>query len=216
MKRPNIRKLMLIVSMLLFPVTLYYLSPVLIINGAFSHVANGSFFVFCGMLVLSVPFGRFFCGYLCPAGGIQECAYTVNDKVRSGKGDIVKYIIWTLWLTAVIVCYIINGINSADPFYKTEHGISVTNIQSYIIYYGIISLVLIPSVIGGKRTFCRCFCWMAPFMITGTKLRRAARLPGLHIGAADGCIGCGKCSRSCPMGIDVKSAAVTGSIDSAE
>ncbi len=217
MKRQNIRKLLLIISMLLFPVTIYYLSPYLIIRAAFEHIANGSFIVFCGMFVLSIPFGRLFCGYLCPAGGLQECAYAVNNKVCSKKLDILKYIIWGLWFTAVVLCYVINGgVISVDPFYMTEHGISISEIGGYIIYYGIICLVLIPCVIGGKRTFCRRFCWMAPFMITGSKIRRKAHLPGLHIGAKEGCIGCGKCNKVCPMGIDVKNAATSGSIDSAE
>ena len=217
MKRQNIRKLLLLISMLLFPITLYYLSPVLILNAAFRNIMNGSFITFCCMFLLSIPFGRLFCGYICPAGGIQECAYAVNDKVCSNKFDKLKYIIWALWLTAVIVCYIINGgIKTADPLFMTANGISVTDIQSYIIYYGIICLILIPCLIGGKRAFCRRFCWMSPFMAAGSRLRRIAHLPGLHISAESGCAGCGKFSKICPMGIDVKTAAEKGSIDSAE
>ncbi len=34
MKRQNIRKLLLIISMLLFPITIWYMSPYLIIQGA--------------------------------------------------------------------------------------------------------------------------------------------------------------------------------------
>ncbi|MCM1194045.1 MAG: 4Fe-4S binding protein [Acetatifactor muris] len=29
---------------------------------------------------MSIPFGRLFCSYLCPAGGLQECAFAVNEK----------------------------------------------------------------------------------------------------------------------------------------
>ncbi len=217
MKRQNIRKLLIITAMLLFPIVLYYMSPVLIINAAFHHIMNGSFIVFCGMFILSIPFGRLFCGYFCPAAGVQECLYGVNDKVCSSKADILKYIIWGIWFTAVVVCFITNGgIAEIDPFFMTDHGISVAAVQDHIIYYGILCLIVIPCIIGGKRAFCRRICWMAPFMIIGSRIWRKAHLPGLHIAAKDGCVGCDRCSKACPMGIDVKKAAITGSIDSAE
>ncbi len=80
MKRQKIRKLLLILSLLLFPVTLYYFSPALIFEAGMKGIINGSFLVFAAMFVLSVPFGRIFCAYLCPAGGLQECVFAVNDK----------------------------------------------------------------------------------------------------------------------------------------
>lgn len=42
MKRQNIRKLILIISMLLFPVTIWYMSPYLIIQGAMEGIVTGS------------------------------------------------------------------------------------------------------------------------------------------------------------------------------
>ena len=79
MKRQRIRKLLITISLLLFPITLYYFSPALIINAGLNGVINGSFIVFAMMFLLSIPFGRFFCAYLCPAGGLQECAFAIND-----------------------------------------------------------------------------------------------------------------------------------------
>lgn len=99
MNRQQIRKLFLIASLLLFPITLYYFSPALIINAGLQGIINGSFIVFVLMLILSVPFGRFFCGYLCPAGGLQECAFLINGKSpRQGWKNYIKYIIWGVWL----------------------------------------------------------------------------------------------------------------------
>lgn len=80
MKRQQIRKLLLIISLLLFPITLYYFSPVLIINAGLNGIINGSFIVFAFLFLLSIPFGRLFCSYLCPAGGLQECVFAVNEK----------------------------------------------------------------------------------------------------------------------------------------
>lgn len=207
MKRQKIRKLLLILSLLLFPVTLYYFSPALIFDAGMKGFINGSFLVFMAMFVLSIPFGRLFCAYLCPAGGLQECVFIVNDKLpKQGWRNKIKYVIWSVWILAVVICYISNKKElKIDFWFETEHGISVSGIQSYVIYYGILCLILIPALLSGKRAFCHYFCWMAPFMVLGTKLRRLLHLPGLHVKvkAKQNCISCGKCSRSCPMGIDI-------------
>lgn len=220
MKRQKIRKLLIIISLLLFPVTLYYFSPVLIINAGLNGIINGSFIIFILMFLLSIPFGRFFCAYLCPAGGLQECIFAVNDrKPKQGWKNYIKYIIWAVWLSVVIFCYFYNRkIVAIDFLFETENGISVSSIQSYVIYYGIICLIIVPSILFGKRVFCHYFCWMAPFMVLGTKLRRILHLPGLHIKAKekDKCISCGKCNRVCPMGLDVTEMVKNGRINSSE
>lgn len=220
MKRQRLRKLLLIASLFLFPITLYYFSPALIINAGLKGIINGSFIVFVLMFVLSIPFGRLFCAYICPAGGLQECAFSVNEKLpKQGWRNYIKYIIWIIWLSSVIICYFQHGkVVEMDFLFETENGISVTSIQSYIIYYGIVCLVFIPSVLCGKRVFCHYFCWMAPFMVLGTILRKLMHLPGVHIKAKekDKCISCSKCNKVCPMGIDVENEIKNDVIDDLE
>ena len=80
MKRQQIRKLLLITSLLLFPITLYYFSPALIINAGLNGIINGSFIVFVLIFLMSFLFGRLFCSNFCPAGGLQECIFAVNEK----------------------------------------------------------------------------------------------------------------------------------------
>lgn len=207
MTRQRIRKLFLTISLLLFPITLYYFSPALIINAGINGIINGSFIVFVLMFLFSIPFGRLFCAYLCPAGGLQECAFSTNEKKpKQGWLNYIKYAIWGIWLIVVAFCYFYSGkIVAIDFFFETEKGISVSSFQSYIIYYGIVCLIFIPSILFGKRAFCHYFCWMAPFMVLGIKLRRFLHLPGIHIKTSETgkCISCGKCNKVCPMGIDV-------------
>ena len=220
MKRQQIRKLLLITSLLLFPITLYYFSPALIINAGLNGIINGSFIVFVLMFLVSIPFGRLFCSYFCPAGGLQECAFTVNEKKpKQGWRNYIKFVIWGMWLIIVVLCYFHRGkIIAIDFLFETENGISVSSVQSYIIYYGIICLIFIPSILFGKRIFCHYLCWMAPFMILGIKLRRFLHLPGIHIRAIkkDNCVSCGKCNKACPMGIDAMKEIKHGIISSQE
>ncbi len=206
MKRQNARKLILISSMLLFPITIYYLSPYLIIQGAIEGIINGSFIVFVIMLLSSIFLGRLFCGYLCPAGGIQECAVLINDKSpKQGWRNNIKYAIWMIWIIAIIICFIFRKKELAvDFFYQTDHGISISNIYGYIIYYGVVCLIFIPAVLFGKRIFCHYFCWMAPFMVIGSKLGNMLHIKGLRLSAdKNACVSCHKCDRSCPMSLKV-------------
>lgn len=206
MKRQNLRKLLLIISLLLFPVTIWYMSPYLIIRGAMEGIVSGSFIVFVCMLLGSIFFGRIFCGWLCPMGGLQECLCSVNERTpKQGWRNYIKIAIWIIWIAGVILCFVFRKQEiTIDFFYMTDHGISITEIYNYVIYYGVIFLVLIPAVLFGKRVFCHYFCWMAPFMIIGIKIRQVLHLPGLHVRLEEKeCISCGKCNKSCPMGLNV-------------
>lgn len=206
MKRQKIRTLVLIISMLLFPITIWYMSPYLIMQGAMEGIMTGSFIVFTLMLFGSVFFGRLFCSFICPMGGMQECLFAVNGNLpKQGWKNNIKYVIWTVWILAVHVCFLFRKEDiTIDFFYMTDHGISIAQIYNYVIYYGVIFLVLIPSVLFGKRVFCHYFCWMAPFMVIGTKIRNLLHLPGIHIVSEQKkCISCKICNQNCPMGLNV-------------
>lgn len=213
MKRQTVRKAMLLISLLLFPITMWYFSPYLIIQAASEHILNGSFIVFCLMFVCSMFIGRVWCGYLCPAGGLQECALSVNDKPsKQGWRNKIKFVIWAIWILAVVVTFILGKNNvTINFFYMTDHGVSITEIYNYIIYYGVIFLLLIPALIHGRRTACHYICWMAPFMIIGSKVGQFLHVPQLHIEANKSkCISCKICSRVCPMGLDVEKMVAEG------
>jgi len=78
--RQKIRKALLLVSFLLFPVTINYFSPYIIMDGASQGIIAGSFITFTLLFFVSLFFGRAFCGWVCPGAGIQEWCFAVNDK----------------------------------------------------------------------------------------------------------------------------------------
>ena len=150
--RQKIRRFTLLISFILFPITIWYFSPYLIIQGFSEHVMNGSFFVFMLMFILSMFLGRVWCGYLCPTGGLQECVQRINEKpAKQGKRDRIKFVIWIIWMTAVVVTFIL-GKNKVtiNPFYMTDHGISISSINNYVVYYGVVLIVVAPALIHGK------------------------------------------------------------------
>lgn len=215
----KLRKFTLIFSMLLFPNTIWYFSPYLIFMAAFEHIINGSFITFTLMFIFGMFFGRLWCGFFCPTGGMSECFETFSPKEpKQGWQNYIKYGIWIIWVSGIVVCHILGkGKYTIQPFFMTDHGISISNIYSYVIYYGIVLLFLIPAIVHGKRANCHYICWMAPFMILGYKFGKLIHLHQLKIKAkTENCISCGMCRKVCPMSVDIKTQVQQGEIKTAE
>ncbi len=205
-KRQNVRKALILVSFLLMPVTLYYMSPALVIMGAAAGIITGSFVVFGLQFVSSLLLGRAFCGWVCPAAGLQEACFAVTDRrARGGKLDWIKYLIWVPWIAIIVVTTVhAGGLRRIDFLYQTTGGISVAQPAAYWVFYTVVGLITVLALTAGRRAFCHYACWMAPFMVIGTAARNAVRWPALHLRSdRSKCIECKKCTRDCPMSLHV-------------
>jgi ferredoxin-type protein NapH len=70
--RQRIRKALVILAFLSFPITMNFLSPYVIIDGAMSGIVNGSLVMFGLMFVSSLFLSRAWCGWVCHGAGMQE------------------------------------------------------------------------------------------------------------------------------------------------
>jgi polyferredoxin len=211
--RQRTRKALLLVTFLLFPIGMNYLSPYVIIDGASQGILNGSAVVFGSMFVSALLVGRLWCGWLCPAGAIQELGFPINDRAVNGrKLDWIKWLIWVAWLGGIVwMLALAGGYHRVDLALDTQGGISVAGapdrpiIIAYVIYYFVLALMIVPGLILGRRAACHSLCWMAPFMILGRKLRNTLAWPSLRLQAqAAACRDCKICNTNCPMSLDVK------------
>ena len=61
------------------------------------------------------------------------------------------------------------------------NGVSVYDAQSLFVLVFFVGLIASLSMALGKRAFCHYGCWMAPFMVVGTKVKDAVGWPSLHL-----------------------------------
>lgn len=213
----SIRRFLVVLSALLFPVTMLYFSPGMVFKGARLGVLSGSYFTFAALFISALAFGRAWCGWLCPVAGFSCMLHTVNGKAYcTPKAKQLKYIIWVLWLIAIagVAVFIGGGYHAIDLLLGTERGISIHNISLMAVYYIVLGVIVSSSLLLGRRGFCHTLCWMAPFMVFGRKLGNALRLCSLRLVANIGtCSGCGRCEKLCPMGLPLKSMLASGNLE---
>jgi polyferredoxin len=207
MNRQRIREALVIFSFLLLPVTFAYISCPIIVKGASEGVITGGLIVFTLLFLSSLFFGRLWCGWLCPAGGLQEIYAHINNKnISINKLNWLKYLMFILIIFVPLISAIrsAGGLTTIDFFYNTHHGISIEQPGAYTIFLAQITFITAFSLLAGRRGFCRYFCPIAVIMIITRTIRNLIRWPALHLAAdATLCTNCRKCSKSCPTGLDV-------------
>ncbi len=108
--RQRIRKALVILSFLTFPVTMNFLSPYVIIDGAQQGIVSGSLVMFGLMFVSALFLGRAWCGWVCPGGGMQEIVEPVNRRaVKPVKIDWIKWLIWVPWVSIIVWLFVRAG-----------------------------------------------------------------------------------------------------------
>jgi len=210
--RQRIRRALVLVTFLSFPITMNFLSPYVIIDGAMNGVVNGSLIMFGLMFLSSLLLGRAWCGWVCPGAGMQEMVEPVNNKLVDGaRLDWIKWLIWIPWLSLIVwLANRAGGYQHVNLFYHTQNGISVAGTPerpifiAYIIYYAVIALFVGLAAFVGRRAGCHTICWMAPFMMVGRWIRNRFAWPSLKLAAdASACSDCKTCTKNCPMSLDV-------------
>jgi len=138
------------------------------------------------MLLLSLLFGRFYCGYLCPAGAVQEVAYLAPVPKMVIKQKALQTAVRLLVLAAVLVAAFAFSFSLLSLFGIADFFLLTVSAAS-AIFAGIVLLSLVLY-----RPFCRFAC---PF---GAIVQGPAAASALKIRRTDACIDCGRCEKACP------------------
>ncbi len=204
--RQRLRRASIIFSFVLLPVTFVYISCPIITQGASEGIVTGGLIVFTLIFISSLFLGRLWCGWICPAGGLQEIYFQINNRrIKAGRLNLLKYLVFlAIFIPLILAVRSAGGFTTVNPFYYTEHGISIAKEGAYTIFYAQITFITIFAILAGKRGFCHYFCPIAVIMIIGRKIRNLIGWPALHLSAdPNRCADCGKCAENCPMGLDV-------------
>ncbi len=163
-RRQRIRLAVLLISLLLFPVTMNYLSPYVIIDAASQGITNGSLVAFGLLFLSSLLLGRLWRAWVCPGAGLQRVCFGVNDgPARGGRFDWIKWAIWIVWIGVIaLLATPAGGYRTVNVLHLTDSGISVDEPSGPIKYYFVAGLIL--AFTAGRRALCHYGCWMAPFM----------------------------------------------------
>lgn len=195
----------------LFILTLHSIRSVYraLISGTFSLSAQGPALVtLLAVISVTVFFGRFFCGYLCAFGSMQELFGFLARKLKikqikvGEKTDKVlkafKYpilaalfILWTLDIaTEKFSPWNVFGIYSS---YK-----GWSDLSGLLSFGGLLLLLIVVSSLFCERFFCRYFCPLGGVfsLLSGARLFKVKK-------TEHSCVNCGLCSEKCPMHIDV-------------
>jgi len=168
------------------------------------------------MLAACVVVGRFFCGWICPAGFVQDLLY----KIPSPKFEIPAFMQWLkygfLTITVIIVSYFAGkevsyffcsfcptaSIESVIPamIFSPEYVIGAAGFWRFLV----LAIVLV-LVIMNNRNFCKIMCPIGALVAITNKFS----LFSMKL-AADKCIHCHKCDANCPMDVQVENCAKTG------
>lgn len=156
-------------------------------------------------LALSVLFGPVICGWMCPFGTFQEWLAAAGRRVMGKRYNkfvprrldkalrFLRYgtLVWVSYMTVVSGKLIFQDY---DPYYALFH---FWTGQVAVAGFVVLGLVVALSFFI-ERPFCKYACPYGAFQ----GLFNLFRVFGIRRSPAT-CISCGKCSRACPMNIEV-------------
>ena len=124
--RQKVRRIVIYLALLAFPVTLNYFSPYVSVTGAFMGIIAGSVLMFALQFISGLFFGRVWCSWLCPMAGLSEIGMTVNSRnVPARRLKVIRYSIFGVWFAVLLAGFILaGGIRGVDPLLMTENVIS--------------------------------------------------------------------------------------------
>lgn len=138
------------------------------------------------VFVLSFLFGRFFCGYLCPVGTVQEIAYYApvpKINLRQKKAFMaVRAVVFVVFL---LMAFLLSASLLAWFGIRDFFFLSLTMGSMVFIAVLLLSMTF-------YRPFCRLVC---PY---GALLSLGAWKSVLKLQRTNACIECKKCEKACP------------------
>lgn len=159
------------------------------------------------VILLTIAFGRFFCGWICAFGTMNDIIHIISEKIFkinykiSPKADsILKYLKYIILLFIIAFMWTLgtNAFSSSSPW---DAFAEITQFPEVINNYSIGFALLILIMIGAffiERFFCRYLCPLGALFSIISKIR-IFKISKPN----DKCGKCRLCTFKCSMGIDL-------------
>ncbi len=184
---------------------------VALFTGTFALASlSGSLVILTVVLGVTILWGRFFCGYLCTFGALQELLAFAAEKLLPGprrmpeKADrALKFVKYGVILAIVLLLWgmqlpVDSTFSPWGVFGALLSGnLSVMGAAIPTVGFGLLVAILILSLFV-ERAFCRYLCPLGALFapLSAGRLFRIRRLESA-------CTGCRHCTRVCAMGVTV-------------
>lgn len=183
-----------------------------VIRGSFHFSAYaGQLLVLAAVFLVTMLFGRFFCGYLCAFGAMGDLLWWASSKVIKKPVSIhaetdrsLKYLKYIILLSIVMFVWTLPA--PIDSTYSPWNVFGVysnlkgwTNGKALLSVGGLLLLLIMAGNFLIERFFCRYLCPLGAIFTIISRLRlHRIRKP------TDGCGLCQLCTKKCSMGIPLK------------
>jgi polyferredoxin len=206
-KRQSLRLILLLISFSAFPITILYLSPGPPLMSLKAGVINLSVVVVLSIFFSAFFLRRSFCGWICPGGGCQLVAGSLNNRqLKRKKRDWIRIVLISVWVVLMVGTILFRmDSRELDLGHPGAGKFAQSNIRFFMPYIPTVIFIFLFVYIFGRRGFCHRGCWIYPLIATSTLLGKGLKFPSLHvrIEASASCNGCKLCTKNCTMSIDV-------------
>lgn len=173
-----------------------------------SKIFAGTMILFGITFVLAIIFRRSFCGLICPLGAIQEFIAKLGQKIFKKKfvvpykiDRVLRYLKYLVLIITVFYAWKTAGLWMApyDPWSAYAH---LSEGLGSVWSESAIGLILLAVTLVGSLLYDRFFCkYLCPM---GALYGIIGKISPFKVVRNDNvCVDCGKCSKVCPMNINV-------------
>ncbi|MBQ7059094.1 MAG: FMN-binding protein [Firmicutes bacterium] len=180
-----------------------------LLSGSFTLAGQGSALVWIGIVIpATMVWGRFFCGWLCAFGAMQELLAFIARKLKIPQLRInedldemlrrMKYVV----LGALVIIWTLKiSIDAFSPWFVFGQYSSIsgsTTFSHLLTFGGVLLFLIIIGSLFSERVFCKYLCPLGGILHISSKLRLFKIKKRRRL-----CVDCTHCSKACPMEIEV-------------